>query len=384
MLSVSKLLGQAPVFPKSAGSARYSRTGPPVIVWNLTRRCNLKCAHCYNSSGQGPYPGELTAAECVTLIDDLAKLKVPAIIFSGGDPLLRKDIFKLMGYAKDNSIRVILSTNGVDIDRVVSGKIKKAGADYVGVSLDGGEEVNDSLRGVKGAFKKALDGIRRCRDAGLIVGVRFTMTKRTIGELPWVFGLIEKEGISRGYFSHLVYSGRAERLLKEDLSHEETRRAVDLIFERAAYFIEKGMDKDIVTGSNDADGVYLYLKLKATDTGKADKAYKLLLARGGNSSGVTICNIDNLGEVHPDQFWSSRSLGNIKERRFSEIWQDKKSPLMNALRNRKGLIKGRCGLCRYFDICGGNYRARAEFATGDAWAEDPACYLKNEEVLEAS
>ncbi len=381
MLSVSKLLDAASL-PKT-GPARYSQPGPPVIVWNLTRRCNLKCLHCYNSSGEGGFPGELTAKEAVSLIDDLSDLKVPAIIFSGGDPLLRKDIFKLMAHAKAKQIRVILSTNGVTIDKITANRIKKAGADYVGVSLDGGAEVNDSLRGVKGAFKKALDGIRRCRDAGLTIGVRFTMSKRTVAELPRVFELIEKEEIPRGYFSHLVFSGRGEKFSKEALTHGEARGAVDFIFEKAAWFIGKGVRKDIVTGSNDADGVYLYLKIKSIDPEKAGRVYDLLLARGGNTSGMAIGNIDNLGEVHPDQFWSSRSLGNIRQRSFAEIWLDKKSPLLNALRNRKGLVKGRCPLCRYLDICGGNYRVRAEFATGDAWAEDPACYLTDEEVLKA-
>lgn len=381
MLSVSKLLDAAPL-PKT-GPARYSRPGPPVVVWNLTRRCSLKCLHCYNSSGEGRFPGELTTKEAVSLIDDLSGLNVPAIIFSGGDPLLRKDIFKLMAHAKAKQIRAILSTNGVAIDKATAGRIKKAGADYVGVSLDGGEDVNDSVRGVKGAFNKALDGIRRCRDAGLTVGVRFTMSKRTAAELPRVFELIEKEEIPRGYFSHLVYSGRGEKFSKEALTHNSARGAVDFIFEKAAYFIGKGIRKDIVTGSNDADGVYLYLKIKSIDPERAKRVYGLLLARGGNTSGTAIGNIDNLGEVHPDQFWSSRSIGNIRKKSFTEIWLDEKNPLLNALRNRKGLIKGRCALCRYLDICGGNYRVRAEFATGDAWAEDPACYLTDEEVLKA-
>lgn len=382
MLSVSKLLGSLP--GGRADSMRYtSREAAderPVVVWNMTRSCNLHCVHCYNNSEDKAYPGELTTAEGMRLIDDLAAFGAPALIFSGGDPILRPDLFTLINYSKEKGLRPVLSTNGVTIDRDTARKIKDAGVLYVGVSLDGDEEVNDRLRGMKGAFRRALEGLRRCRELGLIVGIRFTMSRKTAGELPRIFDLLEREDIQRGYFAHLVYSGRGERFSREDLDHIETRRAVDYIFDRSLDFIRRGLNKDIVTGSNDVDGVHLYLRLKRTDPERAAAVYKLLLARGGNSSGVTLGNIDNLGEVHPDQFWSGYSFGNVKERSFGEIWTDLKDPLMKALKDRKGLIKGRCSRCPFFEICGGNYRVRAEFVTGDLWAEDPACYLTDKEL----
>lgn len=380
MLSVSKLLSEAPLEEKQTGSARYCRAQSPVIVWNITKSCALRCVHCYNNSEEKIYPGELSTEECLRVIHQLSEFKVPAIIFSGGDPLQRPDIFTLMACAKDKGIRSILSTSGVSIDKKTAQRIKNSGVAYVGVSLDGGEAVNDRLRGIKGAFQKALDGLKFCRDIGLATGVRFTMSKKTIDELPAIFELIEKENIPRGYFAHLVYSGRGEKFSKEDLTKDETRKAIDYIFEKSEEFIKKGLEKDIVTGSNDADGVYLYLRLKKTNPAKAQSVYGLLLGRGGNSSGVSLGNIDNLGSVHADQFWQQYSFGNVKDRPFGKIWSDTSNPLMKALKHRKGLVNGRCSNCRYFDICGGSYRVRAEFSTGDKWAEDPACYITDEEL----
>lgn len=383
MLSVSRLLGATTAqkeLPSPAEATRYSRKARPVVVWNVTRRCNLFCAHCYNDSGNGQYPGELTTGEALSVIDSLSDFKVPAIIFSGGDPLLRPDIFTLIERASSLGMRPILSTNGISIDKAVARRIRDAGVVYAGVSLDGSEETNDSLRGMRGGFRRALEGIRHLKDAGLVAGVRFTMSRKTIGELPFIFDLIEKEDIERGYFAHLVYAGRGERFSREELSHEETRQAVDLIFSRASDFIGREIERDIVTGSNDVDGVYLYLKLREKEPQKAERVHKLLSDRGGNSSGVTLANIDNLGNVHPDQFWIARSFGNVKERPFADIWSDLSDPLLKALRNRRGLVKGRCGRCAFFSICGGSYRVRAEFSTGDLWAEDPACYLTDREI----
>ena len=381
MLSVSKLLGTGlSQRASTAESARYQREDRPVVVWNVTRSCPLSCVHCYNDSGKKTYPGELSTKEAISVIDSLASFQVPAIIFSGGDPLERPDIFELIEYAGSKGVRTILSTNGILIDKETAQRIKDSGIVYVGVSIDGGEEINDRLRGMRGGFRKAVDGMRLCRDLGLVVGVRFTMSKKTVGELPFIFDLMDTEGIHRGYFAHLVYAGRGEKFSREDLDHEETRKAVDYIFDRAESFIKAGSKKDIVLGSNDVDGVYLYLRLLRTDPEKAATVKRLLIGRGGNSSGVSLGNIDNLGFVHADQFWSHHSFGNVKESSFEEIWLGSKDPLFLALKDRKRFVKGRCARCPFFDICGGNYRVRAEFATGDIWAEDPACYLSNDEL----
>ncbi|MBW7957416.1 MAG: radical SAM protein [Deltaproteobacteria bacterium] len=379
MLSVSGILSG-----KTSGSSRterlrYSRESRPVVVWNLTRSCTLSCLHCYNDSRDRAFDGELSTAEAVSVIDSLSVFGVPAIVFSGGDPLTRDDIFHLAGYAGSKRIRTILSTSGVLIDEPAAKRIKKAGFSYAGVSIDGSEETNDRLRGSKGSFKKALDGIRCLKGLDIPTGVRITLSRNNAGELPFIFDLIEKEGLERGYFAHLVYSGRGGAFSREDLGYAETRAALDYIFERAAGFIEKGVHKEIVTGSNDADGAYLYLKLRESDPEKAEAMRGLLSGRGGNTAGVNIACIDNLGRVHADQFWQGHPLGSVRERPFGEIWRGPE-PLLNALRDRKAFIKGRCNWCSFFDICGGNSRARAASAYGDFWAEDPACYLTDEEI----
>lgn len=381
MLSVSKLLEDKSAIVRSRiDEARYGRAPIPVVVWNLTRSCTLSCVHCYNSSGTKSWPGELTTKEAFAVVDSLSDFKVPAVIFSGGDPLTRPDIFSLIKYAGSRGIRAVLSTNGVAIDETAAKRIKDAGVSYAGISIDGSKKVNDKLRGMDGAFEKALTGLRHCVKLGLQTGLRFTMNKRNINELPFIFDLIESEGVQRGYFAHLVYSGRGGRFSSEDLDHGQTRAAVDYIFERAGEFLKRGLDKDIVTGSNDADGVYLYLKLRDKDPVKAQRVRSLLESRGGNSSGISLANIDNLGEVHPDQFWTSHSFGNVKERPFGQLWTDTSNPLLKALRNRKGLVKGKCSRCAHFSMCFGSYRARAEFATNDPWAADPACYLTEKEL----
>lgn len=387
MLGVTKLLCETSETCSNVGSPnppprllQFSQDKRPVVVWNVTRRCNLHCIHCYSDSSDYKYPGELTTQEGTALIDDLANFRVPVIIFSGGDPLLRNDIFILAKHARGKGIRCALSVNGTLIDSKVAEEIKKAGFAYVGVSLDGVGEVNDRFRGVKGAFDKALEGMRYCISEGVRVGLRFTLSKLTINQLPAIFDLTEREDIPRLYISHLVYSGRGERIKGDDLSHNETRRAVDYIFGRTLDFYRKGVYKDILTGNNDADGVYLYLKVKKEDPERAESVYKLLKMRGGNSSGVAIGCIDSLGFVHADQFWFHYSFGNVKDRPFSEIWQDTTDPLMRGLKNKVEMVKGRCRSCQYLEICGGNYRVRAEVMAGDVWASDPACYLTDEEI----
>ncbi len=379
MLSVSGLLSGKAFCGSPAERLRYSREPRPVVVWNLTRSCALRCLHCYNDSRDRTFEGELAAEEAASVIDGLSAFGVPAIIFSGGDPLTRADIFYLAEYAGAKGIRTVLSTSGVLIDGPAARKIKEAGFSYAGVSIDGNEETNDRLRGSKGSFKKALDGIRRLKEQGIPTGIRLTLSRGNIGELPFIFDLIENEGLERGYFAHLVYSGRGNAFSREDLGYAETRAALDYIFERAAGFIEKGARKEIVTGSNDADGAYLYLKVKESDPERAEAMRRLLFGRGGNTAGVNIACIDNLGMVHADQFWQGHPLGSVRERPFGEIWKGPE-PLLNALRDRKAFIKGRCSWCSFFDICGGNSRARAASAYGDFWAEDPACYLTDEEI----
>jgi len=354
----------------------------PIVVWNITRNCNLKCVHCYNDSGAGKTCNEATTPEAKAVIDDLAKFGVPSVLFSGGEPLMRHDLFELIGYAGDKGLRTVISTNGTLIDKETAKTIKDRGVSYVGISLDGIGEINDKFRGVDGAFARAVEGIKNCQDAGVRIGLRLTLTKRNVEDLAALFDFFEANNIERACFYHLVPSGRGQGISSEDLTHAQSRDAIEMIMARTRAFKEAGKKTDILTVDNHVDGVYLYLKLLGEDPAKAENVWKLLTWNGGglNSSGVGIGCIDFNGKVHPDQFWGHYDLGDIHERSFSEIWSDPDEPILKGLRNRRDYVKGRCRLCKFFDACGGALRVRADLHFNDPWAPDPACYLTDEEI----
>lgn len=388
MISVTKLLCGSDYF---GDSLRYSQGAReqihgaaaghgPVVVWNTTRTCNLKCIHCYSNSDAKKYEGELSTKEALRFIDDLAEFKVPVILFSGGEPLLRRDLVKLTSYAKKKGIRPTISSNGTLISLETAMYLKNLGIGYIGVSLDGMTENNDRFRGRKGAFVAALDGIRSCIAVGQRVGLRFTINKHNYKDLNAIFDLIEEENIPRVCFYHLVYAGRGSRMVEEDITLEESRAAMDLIIERTIDFHRRGIEKEILTVDNHADGVYTYLKLKETDPARAAKVLELLKMNGGNRTGVAIGAVDWHGNVHPDQFTQNHTFGNVRERKFGDIWTDMANPVLAGLKNRRQLLKGRCAACRWLDLCNGNFRARAEAVSGDFWESDPACYLTDEEI----
>lgn len=364
----------------SVHPVQFSKDKKPIVVWNMSRRCNLHCIHCYSDSDNRDYEGELTTEEAKKFITGLSEFGVPVLLFSGGEPLMRKDLLELGRYAKDLGIRIVISTNGTLINSEMAQRIRETNFDYVGISLDGIGEVNDRFRGRKGAFAKAMSGFRSCVQLGQKVGLRLTLTKHNYEELPAIFDFIEKEGINRACFYHLVYAGRGSAMSGDDLTKAETRKAVDYIIERTADFHKRGLNKDILTVDNHTDGVYLYLRIKKEQPERAEEIMRLLKWNGGNSSGIAIGNVDNLGNVHADQFWQNYSFGNVKERKFGKIWMDTTDSLMVKLKDRRAFLKGRCGKCQWLDICNGNFRVRAEAVHGDVWAEDPACYLTDEEI----
>lgn len=388
MISISKLLWDTSHFGdqlRYSPSSRHQVHGTadgrgPVVVWNITRACNLRCIHCYASANSQKHPNELTTREAKSFIDELASFRVPVLLFSGGEPLMRQDFFELAAYAKERGIHTALSTNGTLITPTVAQRLKEIGLGYVGISLDGVGKTNDQFRGKVGAFQAALEGIRNCLAVGQRVGLRFTLSRHNYNQLEAILELIERENIPRACFYHLAYSGRGRKLLSNDLTHEETRAALDLIIEKTLDFHLRGLDKEILTVDNHADGVYVYLKLRKSDPQKAERAYQLLLQNGGNRSGIAIAAVDWEGNVHPDQFTSQYTLGNIRKKSFPEIWTDPSHPILAGLRNRRSLLKGRCARCRWLEICNGNLRSRAEAVFNDFWAPDPACYLTDEEI----
>ncbi len=352
----------------------------PVVVWNVTRRCNLHCIHCYSESQDKGYSGEFDHEEGLSLIDSLAEYGVPVLLFSGGEPLMRPDLMQLATYAARKGLRTVLSTNGTLISLSTANDLKKAGFSYIGISLDGMGETNDKFRGKTGAFGEALQGIKNCRQAGLRVGVRFTITNYNYQSVPGIFDLLVSEDIPRVCFYHLVYSGRGTKIMEHDLGHEKTRELISYVFEKTLELHKKGNTKDILTVDNHTDGVFLYMSLLKEHSDRAEVAYNLLKTNGGNRSGIAFGCISNTGEVYADQFWRHHSFGNVRERKFAEIWEDTSDPLMKGLKNRRPLIHGRCAACKYYELCGANFRVRAEAVHGDVWAPDPACYLTDEEI----
>jgi 12,18-didecarboxysiroheme deacetylase len=359
---------------------QFSADKKPVVVWNVGQRCNLRCVHCYAHSKDIDYTGELNHEEGRALIDDLAAFGAPVRLFSGGEPLMHPDILPLIRHAREKGMRAVISTNGTLITPALAEQLKEFGLSYVGISLDGLEETNDHFRGVKGAFRMALDGIRNCQAVGIKVGLRFTMNRRNVTDLNGIFDLLREERIPRICFYHLVYAGRGTKMLKDTLPHEESRAAVDLIIDRTAQLHHDGFPAEVLTVDNHCDGPYLYMRLLREDPARAEEALRLLRMNGGNSSGIGIGCVSWDGEVYADQFWRHYPLGNVRDRPFSAIWMDRSDPIMDGLKDRKKLLTGRCGSCKWLDICNGNFRVRAEAVTDDVWAPDPACYLTDQEI----
>ena len=364
---------------------QFSADKKPVVVWNCTQTCNLRCLHCYAESECKQYENEMTTAEAKAMIDDLAAFGAPVLLFSGGEPCVRPDLVELMHYARSAGMRVVISTNGTLITPELAEQFAQVGLSYVGVSLDGCRQTHDRFRGVEGSFDRAIQGIRNAKAAGIKVGLRMTINRQNRQDINAIFDVMEAEGINRACFYHLVYTGRGSELMQEDLDHEQTRQAVRLIMDRTRDWFDRGGSPEILTVDNHADGPFVYQELLKEDPERAQAVYELLQMNGGNSTGAGIGCVSWDGEVYADQFWRHFSFGNVRQRPFSEIWTDisrttPESELMYRLKNKRPFVTGRCAECKWLNICNGNFRVRAEAATGDLWASDPACYLTDEEI----
>ncbi len=361
--------------------AKSAKDRRPIVVWNLTRTCNLKCVHCYTASEAKKYPDEIDTAKAKEVLDDLADFEVPAVLFSGGEPLVRPDLFELAAHARSRGLHVVLSTNGTLIDRPTAQKLKDLEFAYVGISLDSAiPAIHDEFRGVAGAYERTMRGFRNCTEVGQKVGLRLTLTRHTAQNLDKLFDLIEREGIDRACFYHLCPAGRGKDIFAP--THEQARAAVDTIITRTDDLIRRGKRVEILTVDNHCDGAYAYLRMQKENHPRAEQVLEMLKWNGGGrySSGVGIADIDFNGNVHADQFSMYRSFGNIKQRKFSEIWQDTSNEILAGLKDRLPRLKGRCAACKFKEFCAGGLRARAEISTGDPWASDPSCYLTDEEI----
>ncbi|MFA1611181.1 TIGR04347 family pseudo-SAM/SPASM protein [Halobellus rubicundus] len=392
MISISKLLcdldaeGDGLRYDDGRDSAKEQiteeRTTKPVVVWNLTRRCNLYCEHCYAGADLDAAPGELTTAEGKQLLDELADYGVPVVLFSGGEPLVRDDLEELVGHAADRGIRPVLSTNGTLATPERAQALRAAGLKYAGVSVDGMPERNDAFRGEEGAFDAAVRGIENFLDAGLKTGLRYTITEKNAADMESVVDLLSEVGLDRFCFYHLDYGGRGGEIADADLSPEERRRAVERLCEMTLDYHRNGEEIETLLVGNYCDAAFLveYAREHFGEA-KADAVRRYLEVNGGDPTGERVADVDYQGNVHPTQFWQGYSLGNVRDRPFGAIWEDESNPLLRALRNREAHLSGRCASCQYQDICRGGSRLRAIAAEGDVFGPDPQCYLTPRERL---
>ena len=356
---------------------QFSAVNRPLVVWNTTNRCNLRCQHCYIHAEDTCYQGELTNAEARAMIEDLGRMKAPVLLFSGGEPLMREDLMELGRYAADLGLRPVLSTNGTLINDDNAKELKDAGFQYIGISIDGAPATHDFFRAKEGAFDASIKGLHAARRAGLKTGVRFTLNKHNEKDLPEIFEILEREEIPRFCMDHLVYAGRGEAMLKQDVAPDRMRDIMQYVADKTIELHKKGVEIEILTTDNHADGIWLYNYIKEREPERADEVLKLLGMHGGCSAGTKFGNVDPQGNVHPCQFWQDYTIGNVRETPFSELWNGD-DPLLVQLREKEKHVEGKCASCKFNNLCGG-CRIRARAVTGNLWAEDPACYLTEEE-----
>ncbi len=352
----------------------------PIVVYNSTRRCNLRCLHCYSSSDGCNAGDELSTDQAKSMLSQLPEANVPVALFSGGEPMLRGDLFELLAEAKKLNLRTVISTNGTLIDKPTADKLAATGLSYAGISLDGPEPFHDQFRQKQGSFKAALAGMENCRKAGVKTGLRFTITKKNAKYVEEVFDIAAEAGIRRICFYHLIRTGRAEQLGDERPPQQQTREVIDTILDRTRQAVEKGLIDELLTVGNHADGPYILLRMQKERNPLFDKARELLLRRGGNKVGSKIACVSWDGTVYADQFWRNYPLGNVLEKSFAEIWHNTADLILNKVHDKSHHADPRCLKCKWFDLCKGNYRFLGTETSDENWLNEPACYLTDEEI----
>ena len=351
----------------------------PVVFWNLTDRCNLSCTHCYSRSGPGrSTEEELTTSEAFGVIDDLAAMGVPLILFTGGEPLMRGDIGELAAHARSRGVRMALSTNGTLITPESARMIKNSGIEYAGISLDGANAgTHDRFRNSPGAFGQAVAAFSACKEAGLRCGVRVTLTKENCSELEELVDLALSLGASRFCLYWLVPAGRGiDSYPRLQLDRGEVDEALALLYWKAKETDPLSME--FLTVDAPQDCIHLLASMERDSSPDLADAQELLASlNGGCSAGTRVANIDARGNVYPCQFARSEEFlaGNVRTKLFSRIWADAENPVLARFRDKQARFGGRCGVCTHRDLCGGGCRVRAHAANGDFFAEDPFCFV---------
>lgn len=355
----------------------FTEARRPVVFWNITNKCNLSCAHCYISAGPDKQRhDELSSDEAKAFIDDLARIKVPLLMFTGGEPLIRDDFWELVSYATSKAMKTAVSTNGTLVTKDVAKRLQDLGVEYVGISLDGArEETHDNIRHQPGSFRKAINALKNCVNIDLKCGIRVTATRDNYTEIPELIELSIRLGVPRFCLYWLVPSGRGrEMYLKKQLDQREITHILNLLYSKAKKLNPEKIE--ILTVDAPQDGIYLLNKMREESNPEYENALKLLSFTADScSAGDRVANVDPAGNVYPCQFAQLEKfrIGNVREHRFSEIWKDPRNPVLDAFRNKKRLLKDECGLCAFRELCGGGCRIRAYKEHGDLWGEDPLC-----------
>lgn len=346
--------------------SKFSEVFRPIITWNMTYKCNLRCIHCYINASPERENG-LTTEESLNLVDQMAELKVPLVIMSGGEPLMREDFFKIAEYARERGLKLALSTNGTLITQKMAERLKELGFLYVGISLDSYRpEFHDKFRGVKGAFNLTINGIKNAIKAGLNVGLRFTLTSENITDLDNYIKLALELGVKRITFYHLSASGRGRELKNLAYTPEQYKQFMDKLINYATKL--KGMI-EIETTLGPFDGIYIARKI-AKNKEELEKYLKFVESSGG--CGRKMISIYPNGDVYPCQFIDFIKLGNVRESKLRDII----SNIPDIFVNTDKYLTGKCSSCPYKHACKGGDRARAYYWTGNIYGEDPLCPLK--------
>ncbi|MEN6318361.1 MAG: heme b synthase [Syntrophaceae bacterium] len=340
-----------------------------MVAWEITRSCNLACIHCRASSVHGPYEGELSTEQCLKLMDEIAAFSKPVIILTGGEPLLRNDIYEIATYGDKKGLRMVLATNGTLVTEEIAAKMIDAGIKRVSISIDGeNAQSHDAFRNVAGAYDGALAGIETMKKAGMEFQINTTITKANLNQIPGIMDLAIKMGAAAHHIFLLVPTGRGREMAEQAISPESYEKTLN-------WFYETSLQCPIQLKATCAPHYYrIYhqkgkgAEVRGHGSGKGAPGSPLHAMTRGCLGGSSFCFISHTGQVQPCGYLEL-DCGQIKEKGFEDIWNN--SPIFQELRNLDR-YKGKCGRCEFRKVCGG-CRARAYEITGDYLAEEPFC-----------
>jgi heme b synthase len=353
--------------PGRRGGKVFPADAPRVVAWEVSRSCNLLCAHCRASALYGPYPDEFTTEECLRLVDQIADAGDPILILTGGEPLMRPDIFDIAAHAREVGLRAVMAPNGTLVTPDNARRMAEAGIARISISIDyPNAEEHDAFRGCPGAFDGALTGIRNALGAGIEIQVNATITKKNAHHLPALLDLATAAGAVSFHPFMLVPTGRGKELADDELSPDDYEHWLNWIYDAQ-------QSSELFFKPTDVPHYWRVMRQRAKAEGKKLEVHPhshggMNTLSRGCLAGVGFCFVSHVGEVQPCGYFD-KVAGNVREQTFGEVWRD--SPLFKELRDLS-LLKGKCGACEYKAVCGG-CRARAYETTGDYLDEEPYC-----------